>query len=270
MDGALEPPEVIAIHRHLDRCPSCRREVATLEQLKVRVHLVGREATLSPEALAGLEHTVLERGRAATRTWRLRRARRAGVVAGGALAAAAALWLVLAPGGALPAHDRAVQAGAEAAEGGVTARLNVRLDQYALGALVAASRRGTIYFAGYFAGHLAGHRAGPDTDPLAPLRPALVTVRGLPGGLVEAQGERSRIVLASYPTCGDAEAGATLAVLRADRVSLPAAVRAGLDTRGVYVDVVGGAEVRVTEAAGELFVLVRALDDEAGGGGSAI
>jgi len=256
VDGALEPLEVIAIHRHLDRCSACRREVAALEQLKVRVHLAGRDAELSTNALAALERTVLARGRAAARARRARRVRRAGLGLGAALAAAAALWLTLAPAGVL--ETRRAAPGGVAAVAAVAASGPVTLDGDALRALVHASRRSAV------------RPAGPPTDPLARLRPALVSVRGLPGGLVETQGERSRIVLASYPTCGDAEAGATLAVLRADRVTLPPAVRAGLDTRGVYVDVVSGAEVRVTEAAGELFVLVRALDDLPGGDDGAI
>ena len=252
VDGALEPLEVIAIHRHLDRCASCRREVATLEQLKVTVHLAGRDTTLSPDGLEALERAVLRRGRSEQRARRLRRARRAGLGLAGALAAAAALWLTLAPGDA----PRAREAPASTAVVGRAAP--VTLDAAALDALVQASRRGAV------------RPVGPHADPLASLRSALVSFRGLPGGLVEAQGERSRIVLASYPTCGDAQVGAALAVLRADRLRLPPAVRAALETRGVYVDVVEGAEVRVTEGAGELFVLVRDLDGAQGADDGAI
>ena len=43
IDGELTPLESVAIRRHLNRCLVCRKEVQDLENMKLSVHMHGRD-----------------------------------------------------------------------------------------------------------------------------------------------------------------------------------------------------------------------------------
>ena len=85
---------------------------------------------------------------------------------------------------------------------------------------------------------------------------ALITFEGLPGSFISPEGERARVIQASHADCDASILGSSLAVLRADRVKLPAEVEAALATSGVYVDLVDGVDVRVSRSGEKVFVLL--------------
>ncbi len=225
-DGELRPLEAIALRRHLAACPSCQRELESLESLKLTLHLAASDDQPTPGMMRRWEGAVRDHattGAAApaarsSRVWLPVMAAAAALVAGLALAS---------PLGAL-------------IEGGAQSVAEAELDQSAL------SRMASV------------HQGLARTDVLDDLVQggALITFEGLPGAFISPEGERSRVVQASFVDCDESVLGSSLAVFRQDRVRLPPEIDAALATSGVYVDVVDGVDVRVSASGEKVFVLL--------------
>ena len=224
-DGELRPLEAIAMRRHLAACPSCERELEALESLKLTVHVAASDDRPTPGmqrrwqgALRAHVAEAEARARPARGLWLPSLAVAAALVAGLTLAS---------PLGALLTEE--APSAAEAA-----------LDQSAL------TRMAQV------------HRGVARTDVLDDLVRvgALITFEGLPGGFISPEGERSRVVPASFADCDGSVLGSSLAVFRNDRVLLPPEVEAALATSGVYIDVFDGVDVRVSASGEKVFVLL--------------
>ncbi|PIE20257.1 MAG: hypothetical protein CSA66_00815 [Proteobacteria bacterium] len=234
VDGELEPLEAIALQRHLRSKPALGDEYRELEQLKLQVHLAGRR----DEPDAGLERRLLSRLHAEARAAEVRRARRrwvTPVAAVAAVATAAVALLIALPltsgGGDRPAP--AAVAGYDLADSALARLISVHT-----GALPPMALRDM---------ELSG---------------ALLTMETLPGGFIARDGAgASGIVQASYEACSEREAGATMAVLRADHIALPAGTQAALESAGVFEDEIDGVSVKLSLRGDKLFVL---LDDKGG------
>lgn len=230
VDGELEPLEAIALQQHVRQSPGLATEYRELERLKLAVHLAGTRMS-APAALGEL----LERRCRAhfeakahrPNTWRWL------VPLGVTLSAAAALLVVT------------VGPGADSSGPGETATLVAVKPAPDSSDLVLAR---LVDF----------HREGGSPMALADLsaRGALVTVERLPDSFIAPEGQRPQLVQASYMGCSEREGGSTLAVLRVDRVDLPQRIDNALETTGVYVDTIGGVQVRVSVSGDKLFVLL--------------
>jgi len=237
VDGELEPLEAIAVQRHLRQHADLAAEQQSLEQLKLAVHLAGQrdkpDPALRTRLVAGVRAAAAERRhRQNARRWGL------GLVAAGALAAL--VLAVLPPRGTTPSAGALAEHAPVAAP---TARVTAPIDfeaTHALDRLVAVHR---------------GHVSPMALRDLT-LAGALVTLESLPDGLLDPSDGRAPIVQASYADCSPRPTGATWAVLRLDRVDLPPAVDAALETAGVYTDVIDGVEVRLSENGDKLFILL--------------
>ena len=241
-DGELQPIEAIAVRRHLSACPGCQRTFEGLESLKLAVHLAGSE----PQQLTDAQHDRLLRAvREHAESQRVDAARRTNrwMVP---LAAAAAVVLTVATmsvlQGPLGPADRAAATQAPAQPAAV-------LDESALSRMARVHR---------------GLERPEVLDDLVQVG-ALLTFEGLPGTFITPEGERSRVVHASFLDCDGSVLGSSLAVLRLDHVTLPAEIRAALAATGVYVDVVDGIDVRVSTSGERVFVLLSEVDPFTGG-----
>ncbi len=231
-DGELEPFEAIAVRRHLGDCPACSQELSQLEGLKVRVHVAGGEAAPDPQQDLQWRAAIADRA--------AERARAGSGPRAYALLAAACL------GAALTFAWPVCHEWAEA----TWARLigdQVALDHDALRRMVTVHR---------------GESTPQDLDDFVQAG-ALLTFENLPGSFITSEGERRVVRTATYVEC-ESEKGSSLAVLKRDEVQLASEVRAALETGGVFVDVVQGAEVRVSVSGDKVFVL---LSDGPGGSG---
>jgi hypothetical protein len=106
---------------------------------------------------------------------------------------------------------------------------------------------------------LAGfHRESESPLALADLknRGALLAIERLPDTFITPEGKKPQLVQASWMGCNEREVGATLAVLRADRVALPPIIEAALETTGIFVDIIDGVHVRLSVSGDKLFVLL--------------
>ena len=230
VDGELEPFEAIAVRRHLDQCPACNREYRGLERLKVAVHVSGTQESLSAHA-----HT---RMRESIRTWAGRdqtreRARRWWLPAAAVAAAAALVLSLLLPGGG---DDSPELSAADS-----SASATVPLDRSTLERLV----------------HV--HRFGTGRDHLEELAQtgALMAYERLPDSFIHQSSDSDTVVQASFPNCVAPQPASSLIVMRAGRLNLDPAIADALETRGVFLDVVEGVEVRVSESGDKVFVLLK-------------
>lgn len=228
VDGELEPLEAIALQQHVRQSPTLATEYRELERMKLAVHLAGTR--LPPPAELG---ALLERRCRAHFSAKAERpsAWRWLVPLGLTLSTAAAALVVVSVGaGSDPVETTTLVAVKPAPDSSdlVLARL--------------------VDF----------HREGGSPMSLADLsaRGALITVERLPDSFIVPEGQRPQLVQASYMGCSEREGGATLAVLRADRVDLPQRIDNALETTGVYVDTLGGVQVRVSVSGDKLFVLL--------------
>ncbi len=229
VDGELAPLESIAIRRHLSQCEACHAELRATERLKVALHVAGTSEPL-PDETAG----------------RLEAAMQARFAAARAEARASRRWLPLAAAAVLTAGVWAAWPG-EHARGSAPlaiAPAPLTLDDAVLARLVAVHQGGPS-------------KAGPAR---AALRDALVAFERLPGSFITPEGERPRVVQVSYADCDGPGNGSSLAVFSADRVRLSSSVDAALDTKGVFLEVVDGVEVRVSLSGDKVFVLLSDID----------
>ncbi|MGM0574797.1 MAG: anti-sigma factor family protein [Myxococcota bacterium] len=225
-DGELRPLEAIAVRRHVEDCPRCHRAFHALEALKVQLHVAGGEC-VPTEAQKERWLRAIEERAATARARRQRLRRWIPVAAAAALACIVALaWSFVDAGPAQPTS-------AHAAAGG-------RLDGEAMERMVRV-HRGEI---------------GPSSLDDLVQAGALVTFESLPGSFITPEGERNRVVQASFADCDESMLGASLAVLRASEVDLPPEVDASLLAGGVYVEVLDGAEVRISRSGDKVFVLL--------------
>lgn len=225
VDGELEPLEAIAVQRHLRSNAPLASEQRRLEQLKLAVHLAGTRDPAPAEVGERLLRAV--RAEADARRRRRRRLRLAAPLAAAAALLLAALASPLVGGGDGPSPAPPTLAAFD-------------LGETALARLVKV------------------HRGQLPRMALADMRGSgvLLAVETMPEGFISADGSRPLLLQASYLDCDEPERGATLAVLQADRVALPAGVLAAIEGRGVHVDLVDGVEVRLSRRGDKLFVLL--------------
>lgn len=234
-DGELQPFEAIAVRRHLGDCPPCSRELDQLESVKVRVHVAGGEPSPSPQQELQWRAALAER--AVERT-----PARSGPRAFALLAAACF-------GAFLTFAWPVAQGWAEASWARFTGD-QVELDHDALRRMVTIHR---------------GESTPQELDDYVQAG-ALLTFENLPGSFITSEGER-RVVrtAATYVEC-ESEMGSSLAVLKRDELQLSSEVSAALETGGVFVDVVQGAEVRVSISNDKVFVLLSDVPAAGSGG----
>jgi len=227
VDGELEPLEAIALQQHMRQSPALLAEYRELERLKLAVHLAGKSQP-APAALGELLET---RCRAALRA-KAEKARAARWVFPLGLIGAAALGILV--------MQRALTPKGHVPEAQVALELPSDPSDLVLARLVDF------------------HREGRSPMVLSDLlaRGALVTIERLPDSFIVPEGQRPQLVQASYMGCSEREGGATLAVLRVNRVELPQRIDNALETTGVYVDTVGGVQVRMSVSGDKLFVLL--------------
>lgn len=230
VDGELRPLESIGVRRHVERCASCRMELMSIEQLKIRVH----DAGAAPDASAlvrlrwagAVAQQAADSREVASYGWKMPFAAAAAIVIGVfSLSAPAAMW----------AEPVAVSS-AETQE--------VVLNGETLSRLVDV-HNGT-------SGHIA-------LDDLVQAG-ALMTFETLPGTFI-APNAGDGIKQASFADCEPGSTqGSALAVLRAGRVGLSPSAESALETSGVYVEVIGHTEIKVTRGGEKLFVLLRPIE----------
>ena len=228
LDGELEPLESIGIRRHIEHCAACGAEFEALEQLKLEVHVAGSAPTLPDAVRRRLAAAVAGQAQARRmrRAWRMPLAAAAAIVCGLLLTS-------------LPGDDQRPGEGVVAA-----VERGVAVDAEALARLVAVHH---------------GEARPRDLDDLV-RGGALMAFEQLPGSFIGPEGGRAAVVQATYADCDGGATGSSLAVFRAARVELPAAVRSALETSGVFVEVVRGTEVRLTVGGDKLFVLLTEVD----------
>lgn len=233
VDGELEPLEAIALQQRLRQSPALEHECRELERLKVAVHLAGtRDAAPAAlqRALEGMCARHFEARRRQKTRW-------LSLWMPLGLAAAAAMALVVAmtdssSGGPGPLPPTLASARPVALPAPAPDELLPRLATF--------------------------HRESGSPLGLADLkaRGALLAIEHLPDTFITPEGHKPQIVQASWMGCVEREVGATLAVLRADRVELPRVISNTLDTTGVYVDIIDGVHVRLSLSGDKLFVLL--------------
>jgi len=236
VDGELEPLEAIALQQHVRQSPALEAEYRELERLKMAVHLAGTRSP-SPVALGEL----------------LERRCRASLSAKKTRESKVPLWIWLAPLGALSAAAVALIVAT-----GSTAPSTGGVDQVAV---KPSSDPSDLVMARL----VAFHKEGRSPMTLADLsaRGALVTVERLPDSFIVPEGQRAKVVQASYMGCNEREGGSTLAVMRVDRVDLPQRIDNALDATGVYVDTIDGVQVRMSVSGDKLYVLLSGDADKA-------
>ncbi len=229
VDGELEPLESIGVRRHIEGCAACRMELMALEQLKLRLHAAGQDA--EPSELDRARWAAAVATRAADRrtggSWRM------------PMAAAAAMIIGVLSLSVPSSHDaRPVAMDVASAQ--------VVLDHAALERIVSVHQ-----------GHL-GHIALDDMVQAG----ALMTFEELPGTFIAPNaGADDGTRQASFADCDAGSAvGSALAVLRAARIQLPPEAQSALETSGVYVEVIGNTELRLTRGGEKLFVLLRPIE----------
>ena len=229
-DGEVRPLEAIALRRHLSQCSTCRHAFAQVEALKLRVHLSGSE--IDPPS--GFEGRLAVAVRAQSRTDEDedRAQARSGWWPTFAVAAVAAVAVLATLGLQAPPVE--------------PVRARVTLDRAAIVELVQA------HIARTPASNTAVARAG-----------ALAAFEPLPGTFITEEGDRARMVEASFVDCDGGAPGSSLAVLEAAQLDFPPAVDAGLESQGVFVEVIDGVEFRLSLSGDKAFVLlsdIRPLD----------
>lgn len=229
IDGELEPLEAIALQQRLRQSPRLDAECRELERLKVAVHLAGKEAEAPRSLERSLEAMCREHFEARTRrrSWSMALLVPAGL-------AAIALMVVV-------ALDRPT-----------TEPTPVAVLPEAVEPTVARADQ-----------DLFNRLAGFHRESLSPLalsdlkrRGALIAIERLPDTFITPEGQKPQLIQASWMGCNEREVGSTLAVLRADKVELPADIDTALATTGVFIDIVEGVMVRVSVSGDKLFVLL--------------
>ncbi|MFO0745208.1 MAG: hypothetical protein U1F43_05950 [Myxococcota bacterium] len=238
VDGELEPLEAIAVQSHIRHAPGLAAEMREIERLKLAVHLAGTRDK-APEVL----RTRLEAEVRATFSARrdAARLRRWAWPAGGMLAAAAAVALVVSTGGSKV--DGAAEPSERVASVSTTHRPIERVD----------GKNDVL------AKLIDFHRGDASAMSLHDLQTAgvLQTVERVPEGFIQpADGQRPKLVQVSTMGCNERDGGTTLAVLQASRVDLPQVIDNALESNGVYLDTIDGVEVRVSTSGDKLFVLL--------------
>lgn len=228
VDGELKPLESIGVRRHVERCAACRLELQNIEQIKLRVHVAGQEGT--PSDLDRLRWAGAIAARAtdsrAASAWKM------------PLAAAAAIIIGLLSM-SVPSSPEAGPLQVAAAQAAP-----VLLDAEVMERLVDV-HRGSL-----------GHIALNDMIQAG----ALMTFEDLPGTFITPN-SGGAVVQASFADCdAGSTVGSALAVLRSARIQLAPAAESALETSGVYVEVIGETELRLTRGGEKLFLLLRPIE----------
>jgi hypothetical protein len=240
VDGELEPLEAIALQQRLRQSPALAEEYRELERLKVAVHLAGTRDK-APAALEGQlermcqQHFAREARVRAQLRW----------VSWGAplgLAASLLIGVVLVSDGphGTPSNGAGETAAKMVRDVDPTDRVLARLVEF--------------------------HR-----DHASPMRlrdlsdsGALLAVERVPDSFIVPEGQKPRLVQASYMGCHEREGGSTLAVLDARQVDLPQRIVNALETTGVFVDSIGGVSVRLSVSGDKVFVLLSSEESTSG------
>jgi len=233
VDGELEPLEAIALQQRVRQSPSLDAEYRETERLKLAVHLAGTR----DRPPVGLGEILEARCRAHFTASNER---------GG--------WRWLLPIGAVTAV--ALGATLFVVQGG-------KGEPTALPGLAVGASTPDALAARDTSDHVLGrlvdfHRESSSPLVLADLTSsgALVAVERVPDTFIAPEGQRPQLMQVSYMGCTERVGGSTLAVLRADRVDLPQRIDNALDASGVYVDTIGGVQIRVSVSGDKIFVLL--------------
>jgi hypothetical protein len=221
MDGELEPLEIIAIRRHLDRCIGCAHELKQLESLKVTTHLAGQNTVIHPSMRSRLRAVIPVYRPALYRLW--------------APSFLAACTLICMTWFAWPSvHSMTPNASVIP-----VISLPQALDEGLIERVVDAHRR----------------RAGS----LGRSTVALIALERIPVHFIDERRQHG-LVQASFGSCQQVREEATLAVLDVRKMILPGYIEERLARDGVYVDVHHGVEVRVSVSGNRVFVLASNID----------
>ncbi len=240
VDGELEPLEAIALQQRLRQSPALAEECRELERLKVAVHLAGTRDK-APAILQGrLERMCQQHFAREARV----RAQLRWVSWGAPLGLAASLLV----GVTLLSND---SEGAQLRGAPETAAEMVRdLDP---------SDRVLARLVDF-------HREQASPMLLKDLSDAgsLLAIERVPDSFIVPEGQKPRLVQASYMGCHEREGGSTLAVLNARRVDLPPRIANSLETTGVFVDSINGVSLRLSVSGDKLFVLLSTEESTSG------
>jgi anti-sigma factor RsiW len=251
VDGELEPLEAVALQRHARQHPSLAREMADIEQLKLAVHVAGtRDA--APPGLETRLRASLDAAMAARREANAPRRAVWPLFIGGSIAALGAA-VALAVTAQSPVTDPAVVP-AVAAHTPLEASVLARLGP-ADGTHGARDGRAVV------ATLVDLHRGDLPEPALGVLREASLVVgwERVPVGFVEPMERDRQLVLASTMSCTE-RPGATLVMLKARHVDLPAHIDEAIETVGVYTERIDGVNVRYSRG-GDTLLLVLEGDD---------
>ncbi len=253
VDGELEPLEAVALQRHARQHPVLAREMADIEQLKLAVHVAGtRDAPppgLETRLRASLDAAMAARREAVTpRRPSWRHFAIGGL--GAALAAAALALLATAPTPDTPPTTAATATLDAPLEASVLARLGPADDAH-------GARDGRAVVATL----VDLHRGDLPEPALGVLRREALVVgwERVPVGFVEPMERDRQLVLASTMSCAE-RPGATLVMLKARHVDLPAHIDEAIETYGVHTERVDGVNVRYSRG-GDTLLLVLEGDD---------
>ena len=227
VDGALNPIEAVDVRRHVDECPSCRLERNNIEQLKLRVHVAGRDLEPSTKERVRWEQALGSGASPEPATWRL------------SFAAAAVVVLGMLSLSAPPSPENDVATVSEALQG-----QPIALNSEVLTRLVAVQR------------------GKAELSSLGPLKRSgvLETFELLPGSFI-APNSGVEPAAASFVDCDPGStAGSALAVLHASQLALAPDIELALETSGVYVDVIDNTELKLTRGGDNVFVLLRPIE----------
>jgi len=234
IDGELQPLEAIALKQRMRQSPELTAECQELERLKVAVHLAGTRDP-APEVLKRSLEAMCHRHFEAQQK---KQARWTTLWVPLGLAASAAVGLLVAFAGADTEGPRGTPP---------------QLATMVAPTVVPPADPSELL------PRLAGfHRESESPLALSDLknRGALLAIERLPDTFITPEGKKPQLVQASWMGCSEREIGATLAVLRADRVALPPIIEAALETTGVFVDIIDGVHVRLSVSGDKLFVLL--------------
>ncbi|MBL8784381.1 MAG: hypothetical protein JNJ59_05730 [Deltaproteobacteria bacterium] len=240
VDGELEPLEAIALQQRVRQSPGLDSEYREIERLKLAVHLAGTR----DRPPVGLGEVLEARCRAHFTTASERGGWRWMLPAGAMAAVALGATLLIVQTGQNDPTGASGETHLEAAARGVGVEA------------VAMSARDT---SDRVLGRLVDfHRESSSPMVLADLTSsgALVAVERVPDSFIAPEGQRPQLMQVSYMGCNERVGGSTLAVLRADRVDLPQRIDNALDASGVYVDTIGGVQIRVSVSGDKIFILL--------------
>ncbi len=237
IDGELTALESVAIRKHLLRCPECRKEVQELENMKLSVHLHGFNSPKRPGLKNRLEKTLnnLER----TRKQRIQAS---------LLAAATALGIIVVIGSTTPSAS-VPETSIDSNQTPLTTSLIAPISKPVEVPLENRTLNDKLV------DDLVKRHLGIKS-PLSVNPRGILSFEALPARFLEGGSHVRQVLNASYQRCLQTRPGASLAVLDASTLKLPAQVEASLDRIGVYVEQRDNVEIRISQSGQRFFVLL--------------